>query len=308
MAACGVAHAAGYPSRPITIMVPNGAGGSIDLVMRAIAERLEVRFGQPVVVENRAGASGVIGAGIVRAARADGYLLLASSSSTNTIVPHVQAAVPYDGVRDFDPIVNIALTTKLIIVNPSLPVATLRQLIDYAKARPGVLNYSSTGIGSSSQLDAEVFSSLAGIRMVNIPYRTTGEQHQAVVANVAQVNIGNMTAALGSVRAGRVRALAVVASKRSALLPELPTAAEAGLPGLDIRTWIGLSAPAGTPAAVIDILNRAVNDALADRVLRNWMEDQGMEPIGGSSESFRATLVRDDARWKQQIERLGIRQ
>ncbi len=306
--ATGAACADDYPSRPVRIVVPNGAGGSVDLVTRAIAARLESELGQPFIVENRTGASGAIGADVVRAAAADGYVLLAASSATNTIVPHAQAGVHYDGVRDFEPIVNLALTTKMIVVHPSLRVHTVSELIAYAKARPGVLNYSSTGIGSSTHLDAEMFAALAGIRIVNVPYRTPGQQNAAVVANDVQFVIGSITSAIGSVRAGRLRALAVVGQQRSPLLPDVPTIAEAGMPELEIRTWIGLAAPARTPPSVIALLDRAANKALADPVLRMWMYDQGLEPIGGSAESFRDTLVHDDAKWKREIERLGIRE
>ena len=232
-------------------MVPNGAGGSIDLLTRAVADRLEGLLGQPVIVENRTGAAGVIGTQIVRVAPPDGYLLLASSSSSNTIAPHVQANVPYDGVRDFAPIINIAWTTKILVVNPALPVHTLAEFVAYAGARPGALNYSSTGIGSSAHLDIEMFSSMAGIHMVNIPYRTVGEQTAAVIANDAQFNVNSITQTSNMVRAGRLRALAVVAPRRSILLPDVPTIAEAGMPDLDFRTWSGLSAPRDTTSASI---------------------------------------------------------
>ena len=302
------ARADGYPVRPIRIMVPNGAGGSIDLVARAIADRIETDLGQPVIVENRAGASGAIGAEIVFNAAPDGYYLLASSTSTNNIVPHVQKSARYDGVRGFEPIVNIAYTTKMVVVHPSLRVSTLRELIDYARARPGELNYSSTGVGSSTQLDAEMFSALAGITMVNVPYRTPGQQNAAVVANEVQVCLGSITQLQGSVQSGRLRALAVIARQRSPLLPDVPTVAEAGMPDLDIRTWIGLSAPAGTRPDVINVLNRVVNKALADPALRAWLAGQGMEPVGGSAAEFRATIVADDLKWKREIDRLGIRE
>ncbi|MEO6749249.1 MAG: tripartite tricarboxylate transporter substrate-binding protein [Casimicrobiaceae bacterium] len=311
IALCGAAASAAplddaYPSRPIHIMVPDGAGGSVDLVTREIAARLQTGLGQPVIVENRAGAGGAIGAEIARAAAPDGYYLLASSSATNTIVPHVQSTARYDGVRDFEPIANIAWTTKVLVVNPALPVHTLREFIDYAKARPGVLNYASTGAGSSAQLDNEMFCALAGVRVVEIPYRTVGEQTAAVMANHVQVNINSIKQTLGAVREGSLRALAVISSKRSPLMPDVPTMAEAGLPGYDFRTWSGLSAPLHTPAPVIAKLNAAVNKALEDPLLRTWLRDRGLVPIGGSAEAFRATLVDDDAHWKREVERLGI--
>ncbi|MEO8849961.1 MAG: tripartite tricarboxylate transporter substrate binding protein [Casimicrobiaceae bacterium] len=297
-----------YPSRSIRIIVPNGAGGAIDLMTREIAAHLERSLGQPVVIENRAGASGVIGAEFVRASAPDGYTLLASSSSTNVIVPHVQAAMRYDGVRDFAPIVNIAWTTKMIVVHPSLPVHTLRELVSYAKAHRGELNYASTGPGSSAQLDNEMFSELAGIKMVEIPYRTISEQTAAVLGNHVQVNINSVTTAGGAVREGRLRALAVISPQRSPLLPDVPTMIEAGYPGLEVRTWSGLSAPRGTPPAVIALLNAAVNKALADPALVAWMSANGYEPIGGSAAAFLAQLEHDDAIFRREVARLRIRE
>ena len=295
-----------YPSRAIKIVVPNPVGGSIDLVARAIADRLAQTLGQPVVVENKNGASGLIGARFVLASPADGYCLLASSSSTNTIMPHVQRDAGIDGVRDFAPIANIAWTTKAIVVNPSLPVATLREFIQYAKARPDVLNYGSTGPGSSQQLDTGIFMAAAGVRMVEVPYRTLAQQVSGLIANELQFNINSITQVSSAANAGLVRALAVVAPRRSPLLPDVPTLAEAGLPGVDFRVWVGLSAPAGTPASVIAILNRAVNIALADPVLVTWMNGQGLEPIGGTPESFLATIVDDDRKWRREVARLGL--
>jgi tripartite-type tricarboxylate transporter receptor subunit TctC len=295
-----------YPSRAIKIVVPNPPGGSIDLVARAIADRLAQALGQPVVVENKNGASGLIGAKFVLASPADGYCLLASSSSTNTIMPHVVPHTGIDGVRDFAPIANIAWTTKAIVVNPSLPVATLRDFIQYAKARPDALNYGSTGPGSSQQLDTGIFMAAAGVRMVEVPYRTLAQQVSGLVANDVQFNVNSITQVAGAANARLVRALAVVAPRRSPLLPDVPTLAEAGLPGVDFRVWIGLSAPAATPAPVIAILNRAVNAALADPALLAWMNSQGLEPIGGTPDAFLATIIEDDRKWRREVARLGL--
>jgi tripartite-type tricarboxylate transporter receptor subunit TctC len=295
-----------YPQRPIHIVVPNAAGGSIDVVTRAIAQRIAPALGQPIVIDNRDGASGIVGALLVKAATPDGYTLLAASTSTNTLVAHTQAHAPFDGVGDFTPIVNIAYTTKMIIVNPALPVKTLRELIDYVRIRPGELNYSSTGIGSSSQLDTEMFCDRAHVRLTHVPYRTATQADAAVAANEVQVSLGSITAGIGFVRAGRARALAVIAQQRSPLLPDVPTIAEAGLPNLDIRTWIGLSAPKGTPAAVVEQLNAEINRVLADPALHEWMEQRGLEVIGGSSADFARTIAADDAKWSAEIRKLGL--
>jgi tripartite-type tricarboxylate transporter receptor subunit TctC len=295
-----------FPSHAIRIVVPNPVGGSIDLVARALADRLGPLLGQPVVIDNRPGASGLIGARAVLVAPPDGYCLLASSSSTNTIMPHVQADAGFDGVRDFAPIANVAWTTKSVVVNPSLPVATLRELIAYAKAHPRELNYVSTGPGSSPQLDTGILMNAAGIEMTEVPYKSVTQQITSLIANEVQVGVSSLTQTVAAVRAGNLRALAVVAPKRSPLLPDVPTLAEAGLPGVDFRVWIGLSAPASTPPAVIAMLNRAVNRALADPAFIAWMQGQGIEPIGGSPEAFLATLLDDDAKWSREIARLHI--
>ena len=295
-----------YPQRPIHIVVPNGAGGSIDLVIRAVAQRVAPIVGQPIVIDNRDGASGTIGAILVKNAAPDGYILLASSTSTNTLVTHTLPHPAFDGVRDFLPIINIAYTTKMVAVNPSVPAKTLGQLIDYARAHPGELNYSSTGIGSSSQLDTEMFCDRARIQLVHVPYRTAYQAAQALATDDVQVSLGSITASIGFVRSGQARALAVIAEQRSPLLPDVPTVAEAGLPNLEIRTWIGLSAPRGTPATVIERLNTEINRVLADPALRQLMEQQGWEVIGGSSADFARTLATDDAKWAAEIHKLGL--
>ena len=295
-----------YPQRPIHIVVPNAAGGSIDLVLRAIAQRIGPALGQAIVVDNRDGASGIVGALLVKSAAADGYTLLASSTSTNTLVAHTQTPAPFDGVRDFAPIVNIAYTTKMIIVNPALPVKTLNELIHYARLHPGELNYSSTGVGSSSQLDTEMFCERAQMQLTHVPYRAATQAAEAVATNEVQVSLGSVTAGIGLVRGGQARALAIISRQRSPLLPDVPTVAEAGLPNLDIRTWIGLSAPKGTPARVIEQLNAEINRALANPALHQWMEQRGFESIGGSSADFARTLAADDAKWSAEIRKLGL--
>lgn len=304
----GVQAQDAYPRRPVRVIVPNAAGGSIDQVLRAIAERIEPVFGQPFVIDNRSGASGAIGAELAKAAPPDGYTLLAGSTSTNTITPNAQSGARYDGVRDFLPVINIAYTTKMVSVNPSVPAHTLRELIAYARAHPGVLNYISTGVGSSSQLDSEMFAERAGIRITHVPYRSPAAGIMALVAGDVQLSLSSITTTIGAVRAGTVRALAVIADCRSPLLPDVPTIAEAGMPDLDIRTWIGLVAPLGTPPAVISRLNTEINAALAEPAMRHWMAQQGWEPIGGSSAAFAQTLASDNAKWAAEIRKLGLRQ
>jgi tripartite-type tricarboxylate transporter receptor subunit TctC len=295
-----------YPQHPIHIVVPNGPGGSIDQVVRAVSERMAATLGEPFVIDNREGASGTIGALAVKAAAPDGYVLLASSTSTNTLTPHVQAHAGFNGVQDFTSIVNLAYTTKLVVVSATVPAHTLAELVDYARKHPGELNYGSTGIGSSAQLDAEMFCDLAGIHLTHIPYRNVNQAALALGANDVQVSLSSITALIAQIKSGRARALAVIADQRSPLLPDVPTVAEAGMPKLAIHTWIGLSAPAGTPAPIVERLNAAANHALAEPDLRKWMEEQGWEVVGGTSASFARTVAADDAKWAAQIRKLGL--
>ncbi|MBS0320729.1 MAG: tripartite tricarboxylate transporter substrate binding protein [Proteobacteria bacterium] len=296
-----------WPARPIRVVVPNPPGGSIDGVLRGIGPRVARDLGQPIVIDNRGGASGAIGAALVKDSAPDGYTLLAASTSTNVLTPRVIPNAQYDGVADFVPIVNLAYTMKMVVVNPALPVHTLGEFIAYARARPGQIDYASTGKGSSSQIDAEMFCERAGIRLREIPYRGPSQATLALVAGEVQVSFNSVTAGIGAVRGGQVRPLAVIAKARTPLLPDVPTVAEAGLPDLEIRTWIGLVAPKGTPPAVVATLNRAFNAALADPATLAWMADQAWEPIGGSPESFARTLADDDARFAAEIRKLGLR-
>jgi tripartite-type tricarboxylate transporter receptor subunit TctC len=301
-----VALEAPYPARAIRIVVPQTAGGAVDVVTRVLADRMSDMLGRTVVVENKPGANGIIGTEAVREAPPDGYTLLAASSSTHAMAPHLTAHIPYDALRDFAPIVNIAYTTKVVMVNVDLPVRTLAEFIAYAQARPGVLNYGSTGVGSSTHLDAEQFSARAGIRLVHVPYRGAPQSNQALVNNEVQLLIGSITTAQGLLQARKVRALAVVSDHRSQLLPDVPTADEAGLPDFHVETWIGLVAPSGTPQAIVEKLNRAVNDALRDPSLQQWMSDHGLDVVGGSAPEFEDRIRDDYAMWGQVVHRLGL--
>jgi tripartite-type tricarboxylate transporter receptor subunit TctC len=235
-----------WPARPLRLLVPQAPGGAVDLVSRVVAERLEQALGVVVVVENKPGASGAIGVETVRRAPADGYTLLAASSNTHAMLPHLMDALPYDPLRDFAPVANFAYTTKMIVVGNAVSAKTLEELVGLARRRPDGLNYGSSGIGSSNHLDAEVFSSAAGIRMVHVPYRGSAQALAAVVAGEVQVLLVSATSALPLVQAGRVRPLAIFSDRHIPQLPDVPTVTESGYPGLDVRTWVGFVAPAGT--------------------------------------------------------------
>ena len=306
-AAAGEGTAATYPSRPIHIVVPQAPGGAVDVVARMLADRMAAALNCAVVVENKPGANGVIGTEAVKDAAPDGYTLLVASTSTHAMAPHTMRRIPYDALADFAPIVNVAYTIKVVMVNPALPVRTLAEFIAYARERPGVLNYGSTGFGSSTHLDVELFSAATGLRLVHVPYRSAPQHNQALVNNEVQLIIGSLTTALGLLQSGKLRALAIVNERRSPLLPDVPTIDEAGLQGFQVRTWIGLVAPSGTPDRIVETLNRTLNAALREPAVQRWMSDLGLGVIGGSAQQFDQQLRGDYAMWGDVVGRLGLR-
>jgi tripartite-type tricarboxylate transporter receptor subunit TctC len=295
-----------YPARPIRLIVPQAPGGTVDLTARLFADKLSSALDATIVVENRSGASGAIGCDLAARAAPDGYTLLAASTNTHTMLPHVQAGIPYDALRDFAPVANLVYTTSIVAVNPSLPVHTLTELIAYARANPGRLNYASTGVGSSNHIDTELFESLARIQLVHIPYRGATQAVEALVTGEVQVELVAIGTSLGQVRAGQIRPLAVLSDRRSSLLADVPTAAEAGMPELKVRFWVGLVAPAGTPPNAIRVLNAALQRSLEAPDVREWIANRGLEPIGGSASDFAARIRADYARWGDEIRRIGL--
>jgi len=305
-AAAAEAADALYPLRPIHIVVPQAAGGAVDIVTRMLADRIAAALNCTVVVENKPGANGVIGTQAVKDAAPDGYTLLAASSSTHAMAPHTMRQIPYDALNDFVPIVNVAYTIKVVMVSPALPVRTLAEFIAYARDRPGVLNYGSTGFGSSTHLDVELFAADTGLRLVHVPYRSAPQHNQALVNNEVQLVIGSLTTALGLLQSGKLRALAIVSDRRTPLLPDVPTIEEAGLRGFDVRTWIGLVAPSGTPERIVETLNRTVNDALREPSVQRWIGALGLGLIGGTPAQFERQLRSDYAHWGEVVTRLGL--
>ena len=296
-----------YPSRPIRIIVPQAPGGTVDLTARLFAEQLRTALNATIVVENKPGASGAIGCDFVAHAAPDGYTLLAASTNTHTMLPHVQAGVQFDALHDFAPIANLVYTTNIVAVTPSLPVHTLTELIAYARAHPGKLNYATTGIGSSNHISTEYFKSLAQIDMVHIPYRGPVQNIEALVTGEVQVSLVSVGASLGQLRAGQLRALAVMSDVRSPLLPDVPTTAEAGLPDLKVRFWVGLVAPAGTPPEIINRLNAALRRSLDAPDVREWIASRGLEAVGGSPAEFADEIRAEYAQWGALLNRIGLK-
>jgi len=297
---------AAWPSRPIRIVVAQAPGGPPDLIGRFVAERLTQALGSPVVVENRAGASGIVGVEHVARSAPDGYTLLVATMSTHVLVPLVSAHVPYDAVGDFVPVSNLFRTIKALWVNAALPPRTLREFVDYAAARPGQLNYATGGVGSSNHVDAAWFTQDARLDLVHVPYNGPAAGIAAVAGGDAQMMVVSITTGLALAQGGRVRPLAVFSDRRSPLLPAVPTAAEQGATALDLAAWIGLVAPAGTPDAILDRVNAAVAQILRQPETLDWADRQGMEVAGGSRADFARTLERDRVRWGDLVRRMRI--
>ncbi|MBK7331740.1 MAG: tripartite tricarboxylate transporter substrate binding protein [Betaproteobacteria bacterium] len=296
-----------WPGRTIRLVVPQAPGGTADVVARMLGDRLESALGVPVVVDNRPGANGVIGTEFARRAAPDGYTLLLASTATHAMAPHTSLAATFDPLADFVPIANLAWQTKVVLVSTALPVASVSEFVAYARQRPGALNYASTGFGSSSHLDTELLAAATGIALHHVPYRGSGQTVAAISTDEVQVLIASLTAAQGAIESGRARPLAVLSARRSTLVPDVPTIAEAGIPSLDVRTWLGLVAPAGTPGAIVDELDRLVGRMLAAPAVRSWFDVQGLEPASGTPSSFEALIRADVAKWGDVARRLEIR-
>ena len=296
---------AAYPEKPITLVVPWAPGGSTDILARALAEQLTQSMGQAVIVENRAGASGNIGSNQVAKAKPDGYTLLVGSMSTHAMNPALMP-MPFKGVEDFTPIALLANVINTLVVNPSVPVKNVKELIAYAKANPGKLAYASAGSGSTNHLSAVLFEKAAGIEMLHVPYKGGAPAVLDTVGNQTQVLFSAGTQTLPQVKAGKLTLLAVTESKRSDLLPDVPTVTET-LPGYALGVWYGLFGPAELPKELVDRLNAAANQALAEPAVRARMNTMGVEVVKASPEQFAAVLRRDADEYGKLITDLGIK-
>ena len=297
---------AAYPERPIRIVVPVAPGGGNDIVARLLAQRLTEKFGQQVVVDNRPGASTAIGAEIVARANPDGYTIMFHSATFATNAA-VQPKLPFDPLRDFAPITHVARVPQILVVNPNFPAKTLGEFLALAKARPGQINFGSSGNGSAPHLAMEVLMEMTGISLNHVPYKGTAPALADTVAGQVQVLFDAIPPALGYVRGGRVRPLAVSSPRRFPLMPEVPTFIEAGLPGYDYASWFGMLAPARTPETVITTLNREVVAILKLAEIRERLTDLGLEPLGTTPEEYGRHLQAEITRWRAFIQRHDIR-
>jgi len=276
-----------WPSRPIRMVIPYPPGGPTDLIGRVVAQRAQQDIGQPLVVENKAGASGTIGAAEVSRAAPDGQTFL-MNASIHVIIPHLNQSIPYNALTDFTPVTNMAMVPLVALVNPTLPVRSLQELAAYAKANPGKLSYGSSGIGAAQHLAGEMFKQIAGVDMTHVPYRGAGPAIQDLIAGNIQVMFDSVPAGAGAVRQGLLRALATTTPQRIAAYPDLPTTAEAGFPGLVISTWYGVWAPPRLPAAMAERMQRAVAVAVNDSDVRARMATLGADPVADSPADFAA--------------------
>lgn len=301
-----LAQSAPWPSRPIRLVIGYPPGGSTDVAGRLLAEQLGRRLGQQIVVENRAGAGGTVGATSVVRAEPDGYTLLLAASPEVSIAPVTMKAMPYDPVRDLQPITLVGQVPFFLVVNPSLPVNTLQEFIAYAKANPARLNYSSFGNNTSNHLAGELFKALTGTRGVHVPYKGSGPSIVDLIGGQVQYTFDTPPAVVEHVRAGKLRALAVATRQRLASAPQVPTFAEAGLPGFSGGTWFGLFAPARTPRAVIDRLNTETVALLHSPELAKTFADRGIVASPQAPEEFGRFVQSEVNKWKDLAAKVGI--
>jgi tripartite-type tricarboxylate transporter receptor subunit TctC len=296
-----------YPARPVHLIVPFPPGGINDVLARVTGQKLAESLGQSVVVENRPGAGGTLGSNAVAKAPPDGYSLLFGATSTVAVSPHLYPGIPYDPIADFAPIVQIASVGSILVVNPALPAASVRELVALARARPGSLNFGSAGSGASQHMGGELLKSLAAIDIVHVPYKGGAAAMTDLIAGQISFMIEPIPTALPHIKSGRVRALAVSSARRAAALPELPTIAESGYPGYDLTIWFGLLAPASTPRELIARINADVVKILAGADMRERLSAQGAEPVGDTPEAFAAHIRSEVARWGQVVKASGAK-
>ncbi|HSC23056.1 MAG TPA: tripartite tricarboxylate transporter substrate binding protein [Casimicrobiaceae bacterium] len=303
--ATGGVMAADYPTKPIRLVVPFPPGGTTDILARAVAQKLSEAWNEQVVVDNRPGAGGNIGADLVAKAAPDGYTLVMGTVGTHAINPNLYAKMPYDHVKDFAPVILVAGVPNVLVVNPSLPVHSVKELIDYAKANPGKLNFASSGNGTSIHLSGELFKTMAGVQMTHVPYKGSAPALSDLMGGQVQLMFDNLPSSLGLIKAGKLRALAVTSASRAAALPDVPTIAESGLPGFEASSWFGILAPAGTPHEVVAKLNGAVAAWLATPEAKEKLLAQGAIAAGGTPEAFAKHIDSETAKWAKVVKASG---
>ncbi len=296
-----------YPNRPIMLVVPYAAGGGNDVMARIVADKMSKTLGQQIVIENRGGAGGTIATRAVAKSAADGYTLVIGGTGTLAINPTLYPNAGYDPRKDFAPVGLIATSALVVLVHPSVAARSIEELVALAKKEPGKLNYASAGPGSGIHLGTELFASMAGVRFTHIPYRGSAPALNDLLGGHVDIYFSSLPPALGLVGEGKVRALAVTGSRREQALPDLPTVAEAGLPGYEAVLHYGIAAPAGTPRPIVDKLNAALREALAAADTRTAMASAGVEPMPSTPEDYAADIDREETKWSRIVREAGVK-
>jgi tripartite-type tricarboxylate transporter receptor subunit TctC len=301
------ASAQDYPNRPITLVVPYAAGGGNDVMARIVADKMSRALGQQIVVENRAGAGGTIATRQVAKAVPDGYTLVIGGTGTLAVNPTLYTNVGYDPRKDFAPVGLIGTSALVVLVHPSIAATNIRELIALARKEPGKLNYASAGVGSGIHLGTVLFEQMADIRLTHVPYRGTGPALTDLVGGHVAIYFSSLPSAIGIAKEGKVRPLAVTGAQRSDVFPDLPTVAEAALPGFEAVLHYGIVAPAGTPRAIVDKLNAALRDALAAPDTRDRMAKDGTEPLPSTPDEYAADIDREETKWSAIVKKSGAK-
>ena len=304
--ATGAAYGDDFPVKPARIVVPIGAGSSMDIIARVLAQQLNANWGQPVIVDNRAGAGGIIGADTVAKAQSDGYTVLFASSSF-AISQSVYRKLPYNALRDFEPVTQISSRNNVLVVSPSSPVKSVRELVALAKAKPGQLSYGSGGgTGSSDHMAGELFRLLAGIDLVHVPYKSGPQAQNDLIGGQISLYLGGIPIQLPMIKAGRVKPLGTSGLKRSPVLPDVPTIAEAGVPGYEVDVWYGLFAPRGTPKNVIAKIAAEVSRIVKTPELRERLIGLGVDPAGTTPAEFKVLFAKETEKWAKVVKAANI--
>lgn len=299
------AQAQAFPTKAITIIVPFSAGGTTDILARVLGQFISKDLGQPVIIDNRAGAGGNIGTQLVARAAPDGYTILMGTVGTHAINQSLYPKLAFDPIKDFAPLTRVALVPNLLVANPAQPFKTVKELMAYAKANPGKVTFGSSGSGTSIHLSGELFKQMAGVDIQHVAYKGSAPAVNDLLGNHIAIMFDNMPSAISHVKAGKLRPLAVTTAQRSPALPDVPTIAEAGVPGYEATSWFGLLAPAKTPAPVVAKLNAAILKALADPDVKNKLLEQGAEPAGETPAQFAAFIASETVKWGKIVKQSG---
>ena len=294
-----------YPTKPVRLVVPFPAGGTTDILARAVAQKLSETWGQSVIVDNRPGAGGNIGSELVAKSPPDGYTLLMGTVGTHAINPSLYAKMPYDHVKDFTPVILVAGVPNVLVVNLSLPVNSVQELIAYGKANPNKLNFASSGNGTSIHLSGELFRTMTGVQMTHVPYKGSAPALTDLIGGQVQLMFDNLPSSLQFIKAGKLRALAVTSAERSSALPDLPTLSESGLAGFEASSWFGVLAPAGTPRDIVTKLNGAIAAWLASPDAKEKLAAQGAIAAGGPPDAFVKHIADESAKWAKVVKASG---